>query len=250
MKDKLGIYVKIFLTLYLILLQLVAIISHPLQKTDIYHIGWIDFNKNGRKDVYEDSSAPVEKRIDNLLSQMTIEEKICQLATLYGFGRVLKDELPTPEWKNKIWKDGIGNIDEHLNYVNYNQQTKTQYSYPYSKHAEAINTVQRWFIEETRLGIPVDFTNEGLHGLTHDRATSFPGQINTGSTWNKQLIRRIGHIVGREAKTLGYTNIYSPILDIARDPRWGRTVETFGEDPYLVSTLGKEMVQGLQEERV
>lgn len=239
-----------FLSLCLILLQSVIAFPQTPKRAEIYRSGWIDFNKNGRKDVYEDSSAPIEKRIDDLLSQMTLEEKTCQLATLYGYGRVLKDELPTPEWKNKIWKDGIGNIDEHLNSLAYHPQARSQYSYPYSKHAEAINSVQRWFIEETRLGIPVDFTNEGLHGLNHDRATAFSGQINTGSAWDKELIGRIGHIVGREAKALGYTNVYSPILDIARDPRWGRTVETYGEDPYLVSMLGKEMVKGLQDERI
>src|SRR6266446_7360441 len=84
---------------------------------DIYHHGWIDLNKNGRMDVYEDPKAPLEKRIDDLLSQMTLEEKTCQTATLYGFHRVLKDELPTPQWKQQIWKDGIANIDEHLNGV-------------------------------------------------------------------------------------------------------------------------------------
>ena len=218
------------------------------KRPEIYKQGWIDFNKNGKKDIFEDPAMPVEKRLDDLLSQMTLEEKSNQLATLYGFGRVLKDELPTPDWKNKIWKDGIGNIDEHLNETAWRPQTNTQYAFPYSKHAEAINTVQRWFIEETRLGIPVDFTNEGLRGLTHKKATSFPSQINTGSTWDKPLIRKIGQVVGREARALGYTNVYSPILDIASDPRWGRTVESYGEEPYLVSMLGKEMILGLQEE--
>jgi len=241
---------KILFAVFLLLLPTAVCMPQTQTRSSIYHSGWIDFNKNGRKDIYEDASAPLEKRIDDLLSQMTLEEKTNQLATLYGFGRVLKDELPTAEWKTKIWKDGIANIDEHLNGLAYNPQAKTQYSYPYSKHAEAINTVQRWFIEETRLGVPVDFTNEGLHGLCHDRATPFPGQINTGSAWDKDLLRRIGHITGREAKALGYTNIYSPILDIARDPRWGRTVETYGEDPYLVAALGKEMVKGLQAEGV
>src|SRR5229473_1842087 len=85
------------------------------EKKGIYHNGWIDLNKNGRMDVYEDPHADIDKRIDDLLSQMTLEEKTCQTATLYGYGRVLKDELPTPEWKNRIWKDGIANIDEHLN---------------------------------------------------------------------------------------------------------------------------------------
>jgi len=243
---------KIFFTVCLLLLPFTSSSQpspNPVQG-GIYHPGWIDFNKNGSRDVYEDASAPTEKRVEDLLARMTLEEKTNQLATLYGFGRVLKDELPTPEWKIKIWKDGIGNIDEHLNGVAYHPQARTQYSYPYAKHVGAINTVQRWFIEETRLGIPVDFTNEGLHGLCHDRATAFPGQINTGSAWNRDLISRIGHITGREARALGYTNIYAPILDIARDPRWGRTVETYGEDPYLVSALGMEMVKGLQAEGV
>ena len=211
----------------------------------IYHNGWIDFNKNGVKDIYEDPSQPVEKRIKDLLGQMTLEEKTCQLATLYGYKRVLRDELPTPEWKNAIWKDGIANIDEHLNGLK-----KTEWSYPYSKHAEAINIVQRWFVEETRLGIPVDFSNEGIHGLNHDKATPLPAPISIGSTWNKALVRQAGQIAGREAKALGYTNVYAPILDVARDPRWGRVLECYGEDPYLVTALGQQMVEGIQENGV
>src|SRR5918999_5183598 len=82
---------------------------------DIYHDGWTDFNKNGRKDVYEDSKADISSRVEDLLARMTLEEKTCQTATLYGYARVLKDELPTPEWKRRVWKDGIANIDEHLN---------------------------------------------------------------------------------------------------------------------------------------
>ncbi|HEY4148184.1 MAG TPA: beta-glucosidase, partial [Chitinophagaceae bacterium] len=124
------------------------------QQKSIYNHGWIDFNKNGKKDVYEDPSQPIDKRIADLLSQMTLEEKTCQMATLYGYGRVLKDELPTPAWKTAVWKDGIANIDEELNSLPYNPKAVTQYSYPFSKHAEAINTVQKWFVEETRLGIP------------------------------------------------------------------------------------------------
>jgi len=220
------------------------------QNENIYHKDWIDFNKNGKKDVFEDQTKEIDARIQNLLSQMTLEEKTCQLATLYGYGRVLKDELPTSEWKNKIWKDGIGNIDEHLNTTTFRPQTFTKYSFPHSKHADAINTVQRWFIEQTRLGIPVDFTNEGIHGLAHEKATSLPSPIAIGSTWNKKLVYQAGRIVGREAKALGYTNVYSPILDLARDPRWGRVVECYGEDPFLVAELGKQMVLGIQQENV
>lgn len=216
----------------------------------IYHDGWIDHNKNGVKDIFEDPTQPVELRIADLLSQMTLEEKTCQTATLYGYGRVLKDSLPTPEWKNEIWKDGIANIDEELNSLAYNSKAATSLSYPFSRHAEAINTVQHWFVEQTRLGIPVDFTNEGIHGLNHDRATSLPAPISIGSTWDKALVNQAGHIVGREAKALGYTNVYAPILDLARDPRWGRTVESYGEDPFLVAELGKQMTLGIQHEGV
>jgi len=177
---------------------------------------------------------------------MTLEEKTCQMATLYGYGRVLKDEMPTANWKNEIWKDGIANIDENLS----SQRLKTQYSFPFSKHAEAINTIQKWFVEETRLGIPVDFTNEGIHGLTHDRATPLPAPISIGQTWNKTLVRQAGEMVGREAKALGYTNIYAPILDVARDQRWGRIVECYGEDPFLIAELGKQMTLGIQSQGV
>ena len=216
------------------------------QTKNIYHKGWIDFNKNGRMDLYEDPSQPVDKRVEDLLSQMNLDEKSCQMATLYGYGRVLKDELPTDNWKNEIWKDGIANIDEDLS----SQYKKTQYSFPFSKHAEAINTIQKWFIENTRLGIPVDFTNEGIHGLTHDRATPLPAPISIGSTWDRNLVRQAGETVGREAKALGYTNIYTPILDVARDPRWGRVVECYGESPFLIAELGKQMCLGVQSQGV
>lgn len=210
----------------------------------IYHKGWIDFNKNGKMDLYENPKAPLEDRVQDLLSQMTLEEKTCQMATLYGSGRVLKDALPQNNWKTEVWKDGIGNIDEEHNGLG---AFKSEYSFPYAKHVNAKHTIQRWFVEKTRLGIPVDFTNEGIRGLCHDRATYFPAQCGQGATWNKKLIARIGEVEAKEAVALGYTNIYSPILDIAQDPRWGRCVETYGENPYLVGELGKQMITSLQK---
>ncbi len=210
----------------------------------IYHKGWIDFNKNGKMDLYENPKAPLEERVQDLLSQMTLEEKSCQMATLYGSGRVLKDALPQDNWKTEVWKDGIGNIDEEHNGLG---TFKSEYSFPYTKHVDAKHAIQRWFVEETRLGIPVDFTNEGIRGLCHDRATYFPAQCGQSATWNKELIARIGEVEAKEAVALGYTNIYSPILDIAQDPRWGRCVETYGEDPYLVGELGKQMITSLQK---
>lgn len=235
----------------LVLLLMMSSSAASAQQKAIYHKRWVDFNKNGRKDVFEDTAQPIEKRVNDLLSQMTIEEKTCQLATLYGYKRVLKEEMPGPSWKNEIWKDGIANIDEELNNLtSRTDAATTQYSFPYSKHADAINTIQKWFVEETRMGIPVDFTNEGIHGLNHDRATPLPAPINIGSTFNKQLVRQAGQVVGREAKALGYTNVYAPILDPARDQRWGRVVECYGENPFHIAEMGKEMTLGIQEEGV
>lgn len=229
--------------------QKIPSVYKPVKK-EIYHKGWIDFNKNGEKDVYEDPSAPIDSRIEDLLSQMTMEEKTCQMVTLYGYKRVLKDDLPTPEWKTSLWKDGIGAIDEHLN--GFQQwglpPSDNPNVWPASRHAWALNEVQRFFVEETRLGIPVDFTNEGIRGVESYRATNFPTQLGIGHTWNRNLVRRIGEITGYEARMLGYTNVYAPILDVGRDQRWGRYEEVYGESPYLVAELGIEMVKGMQKD--
>ena len=226
-----------------------AVAQKNKRQKNIYHKGWIDFNKNGVKDVYEDASADIEARVADLLSQMTLEEKSCQLATLYGYGRVLKDSLPTPAWKNEIWRDGIANIDEMLNGVPKSDRCMSLI-YPFAAHINALHQVQRFFVEETRLGIPAEFSNEGIHGLNHAKATPLPAPISLGSTWNRSLIHQAGNIVGREAKLLGYHSVYAPILDLARDPRWGRTLECYSEDPYLISELGLQMTLGIQEEGV
>jgi len=231
-----------------IILLLNLISQSQSTRKDIYHSGWIDLNKNGHMDVYENPRIDVEKRVTDLLSQMSLEEKTCQTATLYGYNRVLKDELPTSNWKNEIWKDGIANIDEHLN--GWGLGSKSVYATDIGKHVWAMNEVQRFFIEATRLGIPVDFTNEGLRGVAAPVATSFPSQSGLGHTWDTELVREVGRITAREARALGYTNIYAPTLDVARDQRWGRVEDTYGEDPYLASRLGIEMVKGLQENTV
>lgn len=229
--------------------QKIPSVYKPVKK-EIYHKGWIDFNKNGVKDIYEDPSAPLDSRIEDLLNQMTMEEKTCQMVTLYGYKRVLKDDLPTPEWKTSLWKDGIGAIDEHLN--GFQQwglpPSDNPNVWPASRHAWALNEVQRFFVEETRLGIPVDFTNEGIRGVESYRATNFPTQLGIGHTWNRNLVRRIGEITGYEARMLGYTNVYAPILDVGRDQRWGRYEEVYGESPYIVAELGVEMVKGMQKD--
>lgn len=226
------------------------LITYKLPTKSIYHKDWIDFNKNGKMDIYENPAASLEERIEDLLSQMTVEEKTCQMVTLYGYKRVLADDLPTPEWKNKLWKDGIGAIDEHLN--GFQQwglpPSDNPFVWPASRHAWALNEVQRFFIEETRLGIPVDFTNEGIRGVESYMATNFPTQLGLGHTWNRELIQKVGYITGREGRLLGYTNIYAPILDVGRDQRWGRYEEVYGESPYLVAELGIAMTKGMQQD--
>ena len=257
MKTKLVVVTILCLALFKALLPnlQIAVSSQSLQRrSEIYHQGWIDLNKNGRMDVYENSRAPISARVEDLLRQMNLDEKTCQTATLYGVGRgragqkaPLEDELPTPEWKtNKLWKDGIANIDEHLNGVGPNG--KSIYATDIAKHVWAMNEVQRFFIEDTRLGIPVDFTNEGLRGVAFSTATSFPSELGQGHTWDKELISEIGRVTADEARALGYTNIYAPTLDVSRDQRWGRIEDTYGEDPYLVSRLGVEMAKAMQKD--
>jgi beta-glucosidase len=211
---------------------------------DMYHTDWIDFNKNGHKDVFEDFHADVDARIDDLLSQMTMDEKTGQMVTLYGWGRALKDEYPTEAWKEASWKDGVANIDEQGNFPHGGKHTEP------ADHVEFIRTHQRWFVEETRMGIPVDFSNEGIRGLCHDYCTSFPNQLGRGATFNRQLEYEIGKVTALEAKALGYSNVYSPILDVLQDPRWGRCREVYGESPYLVGELGLQHVKGLQDQKI
>lgn len=209
-------------------------------KKEIYKKGWIDFNKNGKKDVYEDPTQPVERRIDDLLSQMNMEEKSNQLATYYGYKKALKDSVPTAQWTQMILKDGIANVDEHLN-----GEVKEL-----DKLAHSLAETQRFFVEYTRLGIPADFTNEGIRGLCAPGATSFPSQNGLGCTWDKELAYLQGKVEGTEARVMGYTNVYAPILDVTRDQRWGRWEGSIGEDPYLVARLGVAMSKGIQDQRV
>ncbi len=223
-----------------------AVLNFPALSKKIYKQGWIDFNKDGVKDIFEDPLQPIAARVRDLLQKMTLDEKANQLATVYGYGAVLKDRLPMPWWKDSIWKYGIANIDEQLTGL----RTDTMFAYPYSDHTKAINIIQRWFIENTRLGIPVDFTTEGIRGLNHMKATYYPSQLAQACTFNYDLVHQIGRVTGREAKALGYTNVYSPILDVALDPRWGRIEETYGSDPFLVGSLGVANATGLQSQGI
>ncbi len=207
---------------------------------------YIDFNKNGKMDIYENPKAAIEDRIKDLLSQMTLEEKTCQMASIYGFGIYIKDAMPTPEWKNRVWKDGIANIDEHLTGDRKGSEKFTDFR----KHVETLNTVQKWFVEETRLGIPIEFSNEAMKGVKHTGATAIPAPITLGNSWDTEITQQLGAMIGRQGRALGYTSVNAPITDISRDPRWARAVECYAEDPYLTAQMCIAMVNGLRSENM
>jgi beta-glucosidase len=170
---------------------------------------------------------------------MTLEEKIAQL---YCHGRVpemkeqLLDEQGRPDW-NKI--------KEHFPY-GMGQIGRPSCDLAPRQSAELTNAIQRHLYENTRLGIPALFNEEGLHGLMGIGATSFPQAIALASTWDEDLVERVYTAIALETFSRGSNYIYTPVLDLARDPRWGRVEETFGEDPYLVSRLGVAAIHGLQ----
>lgn len=212
-------------------------------RNEMYKEGWIDLNKNGLKDVYEDPDAPMDARIDDLLKQMTVSEKTMQLLTLYGFPHVLKDKHPKESWKTEVWKDGIANIDQHGDA--FGNGGGDMNNTP-ERNAQYINNTQRFFIEQTRLGIPVDFTNEGIRGACVRGGTSLPSPNVQGCLWDVELAEKLGYIMGKESKAVGYTNVYGPILDVSRDQRWGRWEGTIAEDPFIVAEIGKAISAGIQ----
>ncbi|MES2995543.1 MAG: glycoside hydrolase family 3 N-terminal domain-containing protein [Verrucomicrobiota bacterium] len=224
-----------------------------ITRKNIYQDGWIDLNKNGAKDPYEDPALPIEKRIDDLIPRMNVDEKTAQLVTLYGYNRVTPDYLPSKAWFTEIQKDGICNIDEHLNGFNYYENDElpgNQFARVPAKLVWALNETRRFFIEDTRLGIPCEFTNEGLRGVETAVSTGFPVPLAQASSWDRQLIRDIAAVAGKETKALGYDSLYAPLIDVIRDPRWGRCEEMYSECPWLVGEYATLAVQAIQEQGV
>lgn len=186
---------------------------------------------------YKQPHLPVEVRVQDLLRHMTIEEKARQLDMYNGAHTPLNNDHDAPDrTKNpgfkpeeaaKIWGDaGVGSIHDF---------------YP---SPELSNEVQEWVIKNSRLGIPVMFIEEGLHG--YPDGTIFPSPINLGATFNPDLAKRTGAAIASEARANGTDMILAPVLDLAREPRWGRVEENFGEDPYLTGQLGLAYVEGAQ----
>jgi beta-glucosidase len=185
---------------------------------------------------YQNAALPTARRVEDLLARMTLEEKVAQMMCLWNAKRQITDAQgrfdPTraPKW----FRVGIGRIERPSDGHGARAQ------------AEFTNAIQRWVKENTRLGIPVIFHEEALHGLQGREATSFPQAIGLASTWNPELVERVFAAVAREVRARGAQQVLAPVVDVARDPRWGRFEETYGEDPYLVARLGLAAVRGFQ----
>ena len=192
---------------------------------------------------YRDAKLPVEQRVADLLSRMTLEEKIAQMSSVWENPAFFSDPNALvvdaklnflPDHAAVILKNGLG-----------------EFSRPGEGRgprasAEFTNTVQKWVKENTRLGIPLLFHDECLHGHVGAKATSFPAAIGLASTWDTALLHDVFTAVSAETRAAGVHHCLAPVLDLARDPRWGRTEETYGEDPYLVTRLGVAAVGGFQ----
>ncbi|UII74772.1 glycoside hydrolase family 3 C-terminal domain-containing protein [Flagellimonas sp. HMM57] len=193
--------------------------------------------KNEDKLIYKDASAPIEDRVEDLLSRMTIEEK---------FGQVFMVPYQSSEGLEK-YKDGVFGFQLNTS------SSATQQILTYAEGGEAqqaaelANKVQKYFIEETRLGIPIISFDEALHGLVRKGATAYPQAIGLAATWDTTLVKNVAHSIATETRTRGIRQILSPVLNIARDVRWGRTEETYGEDTFLTTRMGVAFISEFEK---
>ncbi|MCE5344667.1 MAG: glycoside hydrolase family 3 C-terminal domain-containing protein [Bacteroidales bacterium] len=198
--------------------------------------------------LYRDASATVEQRVKDLLSRMTLEEKIGQLSCQLGWEMYSKSGnkiAPSESFKKVVKEQNIGMIYGTLRADPWTQKTLKTGLTPVQA-AAATNALQRYIIENTRLGIPLLLAEECAHGHMAIGTTVFPTSIGQGSTWDPDLIERMASSIAEETRIQGAHIGYGPILDIARDPRWSRVEETFGEDQYLTGRMGVAMVKGFQ----
>ena len=183
----------------------------------------------------------IDKKVDNLLNQMTLTEKIGQLCCPIGFN-LYDDE----SYKKLIDTLPVGGFWAVLRADPWSQ--KTLKTGPNARESALIyNEMQHYAVENTRLGIPIYFAEECPHGLMAVGASVYPTELGMAATWDEELLYSLGYGIGLEAYSRGAKFAYGPVLDIARDPRWSRVEETFGEDPYLSGTLGSAMIRGIQE---
>ncbi|MGN6653086.1 glycoside hydrolase family 3 protein, partial [Trinickia sp.] len=198
--------------------------------------------------LYRDAAAPVAARVADLLARMTLEEKIAQLHA--GWLKLSPDGNHTWRLADFAQRETGITVDQLLEH-GLGQITRPLGTHTIEAHegVRAFNALQRRMIEDTRLGIPVMSHEECLVGLMIEGATLFPAPLNYGATWDAELVEQVGREIGIQARSIGCHQGLAPVLDVSRDPRWGRTEETFGEDPYLVGALATRYVKGLQGER-
>jgi len=194
--------------------------------------------------VYRDRTRPVDERVRDLLARMTLEEKVAQTLALWKGKEKITDAQGQldPAGARVLLASGLGQLARPTEL----RDKPTKILLGPREDAVFINAVQKWLVENTRLGIPVLTHEEALHGLVAPRGTNFPIPIALASTWDPALVEKVMSIAALEARARGTHEVLSPVLDLARDPRWGRTEETYGEDPYLVSRLGVAAIRGYQ----
>ena len=207
--------------------------------------------------LYRDPTQPVAARVEDLLRRMTLEEKAAQMVGIWE----KKGDIQTasgdfaPDKASRAFPHGLGQISRPSDFrgVDPSQNGAAGASgeavnRDARQTADYINAAQRWAVEETRLGIPIIMHEEALHGYTARGATSFPQSIALASTWDPALVTRVFSVAAREMRARGAQLALAPVVDVARDPRWGRIEETYGEDPHLVSEMGLAAIRGFQGE--
>ncbi|MCJ8157910.1 glycoside hydrolase family 3 C-terminal domain-containing protein [Sphingomonas sp. LaA6.9] len=203
--------------------------------------------------LYKDPQAPVAARVEDLLGRMTLDEKVAQIITLWATKRDIMDELTfNPAKASAAYPHGFGQVGRPSDRrgatpagIGPAGGTGARWRSP-KDTVDFVNAVQRHALTNTRLGIPVLFHEEALHGYMATDATMFPQAIALASSFDTALMRDVSSVIAREVRSRGVHLALSPVVDIVRDPRWGRIEETFGEDPYLVAEMGVAAVEGLQ----
>jgi beta-glucosidase len=198
---------------------------------------------------YKNAGANVESRVEDLLARMTVEEKVAQMQSIWENKGTLFDaklELD-PHKMALMYPNGIGQFARPSDATGP-ASPRLLAGRDLRGTIRLVNALQHYALEHTRLGIPIMFHEEGLHGYVAMGATSFPQAIALASSWDPALVRAVNAVTAREMRARGVTEALTPVVDVARDPRWGRIEETFGEDPYLVGELGVAAVEGLQGE--
>lgn len=199
--------------------------------------------------LYKNAKAPIEDRVNDLLGRMTVNEKVGQLLCPLGWPMYTKSDKGkvgiSDTYIKRMTQMPIGSFWAVLRADPWTQKTLTTGLNP-KLAAEALNALQKYAVEKTRLGIPILFAEEAPHGHMAIGATVFPTALSQASTFDEELIQKMGEAIGLEVRAQGAHVGYGPVLDIAREPRWSRMEETFGEDPVLTGILGTAMVKGMQ----